>query len=114
MGRVRRYVALPVLAACALLAFEIPAPSPQLWSGIWNTAVEQGPADAQAAPREPIRRVSQSGYLYGRCDAVISAVLLSPEPCDALWRERLVLLRAGLRPTTEPSPALGSSIETSG
>ena len=94
MGRVRRIAALAALTICALLAFEILAPSPGSWSGLFIGVAlrDREAADDQPAPREPIRRVALSGYYYGMCDGVLSAVLLVPEPCRALWRERLILL----------------------
>ena len=105
MGRVRRLVALPVLVICALLAFEMPAPS-ELWSDlrIQFAAFDRGPADYGPAPPQAVRRVSEGGHFYGDCSGMMSAVMLFPEPCGALWREQLILLAHRTETIFSPSP----------
>jgi hypothetical protein len=104
MGRVRRLVVLPVLIVCAFLAFEMPAPS-ELWSDlrIQIAALDRGPADDGPA-RRAVKRISQSGRFYGDCSGMMSAVMLFPEPCNELWRERLVLLARSPESTIRPLP----------
>ena len=111
MVRVRLLVSLSMLVAVAACTeFDAPGPAApteldlqlarcELDEGACAMRADRlaarggGQADEDSAARQPIRRISQSGYDYGECDGMILAVLLFPEPCDQSWRAEPIPLR---------------------
>ena len=100
MQPVRVLVPVAVAIAAALLMAPKPVlPSADELQGRLVQIVAPGDDEADpAAPAAQIRRVSAGGHDYGACSGLIAAVLLEPEPCEAVW--------LGPPDPVQPTPAM--------